>query len=32
VLGPTRMDYATVLATVRAVAEQLQDTLTDLAD
>lgn len=31
VLGPTRMDYASVLATVRAVAEQLQDTLTDLS-
>lgn len=31
VLGPTRMDYATVLATVRAVADQLQVTLTDLS-
>ena len=31
VLGPTRMDYASVLATVRAVAEQLQRTLTDLS-
>ena len=31
VLGPTRMDYATVLATVRAVADQLQATLTDLS-
>jgi heat-inducible transcriptional repressor len=31
VLGPTRMDYASVLATVRAVADQLQDTLTDLS-
>lgn len=30
VLGPTRMDYASVLATVRAVAEQLQHTLADL--
>lgn len=30
VLGPTRMDYAAVLATVRAVADQLQTTLTDL--
>jgi heat-inducible transcriptional repressor len=32
VLGPTRMDYATVLATVRAVADQLQETLTDLSN
>jgi heat-inducible transcriptional repressor len=32
VLGPTRMDYASVLATVRAVAQQLQDTMTDLPD
>jgi heat-inducible transcriptional repressor len=32
VLGPTRMDYATVLATVRAVADQLQQTLTDLSN
>ncbi len=32
VLGPTRMDYASVLATVRAVAEQLEQTLTDLTD
>lgn len=31
VLGPTRMDYARVLATVRAVADQLQTTLTDLS-
>jgi heat-inducible transcriptional repressor len=31
VLGPTRMDYASVLSTVRAVAEQLQETLTDLS-
>jgi heat-inducible transcriptional repressor len=31
VLGPTRMDYATVLATVRAVADQLQASLTDLS-
>jgi heat-inducible transcriptional repressor len=31
VLGPTRMDYAGVLATVRAVAEQLQASLTDLS-
>jgi len=31
VLGPTRMDYVTVLATVRAVADQLQETLTDLS-
>lgn len=31
VLGPTRMDYASVLATVRAVAEQLQQTLADLS-
>ena len=32
VLGPTRMDYASVLATVRAVAGQLQETLTDLSE
>lgn len=32
VLGPTRMDYASVLATVRAVAEQLEETLADLSD
>lgn len=32
VLGPTRMDYAAVLATVRAVADQLQETLTDLSN
>ncbi|MEX0869775.1 MAG: heat-inducible transcriptional repressor HrcA [Nitriliruptoraceae bacterium] len=32
VLGPTRMDYAGVLATVRAVADQLQATLTDLSE
>ena len=31
VLGPTRMDYASVLATVRAVADQLQASLTDLS-
>ena len=31
VLGPTRMDYAAVLATVRAVADQLQETLADLS-
>lgn len=30
VLGPTRMDYAAVLSTVRAVADQLQQTVTDL--
>ncbi len=30
VLGPTRMDYATVLSTVRAVAEQLEHHVTDL--
>lgn len=32
ILGPTRMDYASVLATVRAVSQQLQETLTDLSD
>jgi len=32
VIGPTRMDYASVVATVRAVADQLQATLTDLSD
>jgi heat-inducible transcriptional repressor len=32
VLGPTRMDYAAVLATVRAVADQLQETLLDLSN
>ncbi len=32
ILGPTRMDYASVLATVRAVAAQLQETLTDLSE
>ena len=32
VLGPTRMDYASVLATVRAVAEHLEATLTDLSE
>lgn len=32
VLGPTRMDYPAVLTTVRAVAEQLEATLTDLAE
>jgi heat-inducible transcriptional repressor len=32
VLGPTRMDYASVLATVRAVAQQLETTLADLSD
>ncbi len=31
VLGPTRMDYAGVLATVQAVADQLQETLSDLS-
>jgi heat-inducible transcriptional repressor len=31
VLGPTRMDYASVLASVRAVADQLQRTLSDLS-
>ena len=31
VLGPTRMDYARVLAAVRAVADHLQETLTDLS-
>jgi heat-inducible transcriptional repressor len=31
VIGPTRMDYASVVATVRAVADQLQATLTDLS-
>lgn len=31
VLGPTRMDYAGVLATVRAVADQLQASLSDLS-
>jgi heat-inducible transcriptional repressor len=31
VLGPTRMDYAEALATVRAVADQLQATLLDLS-
>lgn len=31
VLGPTRMDYAAVLATVRAVADQLEATLKDLS-
>jgi heat-inducible transcriptional repressor len=31
VLGPTRMDYASVLATVRAVADQLQASLSDLS-
>ena len=32
ILGPTRMDYASVLSTVRAVAAQLQETLTDLSE
>ena len=32
VLGPTRMDYASVLTAVRAVAEQLEATLTDLSE
>lgn len=32
VLGPTRMDYLSVLATVRAVADQLQHTLTELEE
>jgi len=31
VLGPTRMDYAAVLSTVRAVADQLQQSVTDLS-
>lgn len=31
VLGPTRMDYVTVLAAVGAVAEELQSTLADLS-
>ena len=31
VLGPTRMDYGDVLTTVRVVAGQLQETLTDLS-
>lgn len=31
VLGPTRMDYASVLASVRAVADELQRTLAGLA-
>lgn len=31
VLGPTRMDYASVVATVRSVADQLQATLSDLS-
>jgi heat-inducible transcriptional repressor len=31
VIGPTRMDYASVVATVRAVADQLQATLSDLS-
>ncbi len=31
VLGPTRMDYASVLSTVRAVAEELQRSLVDLS-
>jgi heat-inducible transcriptional repressor len=31
VLGPTRMDYASVLTTVRAVADELQRTLGDLS-
>jgi len=30
VIGPTRMDYASVLATVRVVADQLQRSLADL--
>ncbi|MFP4636475.1 MAG: heat-inducible transcriptional repressor HrcA [Nitriliruptoraceae bacterium] len=32
VLGPTRMDYGSVLSTVRAVVEQLQQSLTDLSN
>ena len=32
VLGPTRMDYASVLSTVRTVADQLQQTLRDLSE
>jgi heat-inducible transcriptional repressor len=31
VLGPTRMDYASVLSTVRAVADELQRSLSDLS-
>ena len=31
VLGPTRMDYGSVLGTVRAVVEQLQQSLNDLS-
>ena len=31
VLGPTRMDYGSVLGTVRAVVEQLQESLDDLS-
>ncbi len=31
VLGPTRMDYVSVLATVQAVVDQLQESLTDLS-
>jgi heat-inducible transcriptional repressor len=31
VLGPTRMDYAAVLSTVRAVADELQRSLSDLS-
>jgi heat-inducible transcriptional repressor len=31
VLGPTRMDYAAVLSTVRAVADELQRSLADLS-
>lgn len=31
VLGPTRMDYASVLSTVRAVADELQRSLADLS-
>jgi heat-inducible transcriptional repressor len=32
VLGPTRMDYASALSAVRAVSDQLQRTLDDLAE
>jgi heat-inducible transcriptional repressor len=32
VLGPTRMDYGSALSTVRAVSDQLQRTLDDLAE
>ena len=32
VIGPTRMDYGSALATVRAVSDQLQRTLDALAE